>query len=196
MVDSIDVLQILESLVIFGLLYSIYLFVLLISLLIIDGDDKTNLHNYIINKKEEHNNEKDIDNNLIVESTIRDMVDVIVDTCNTRDNIHIMNLDSNWFLHVKSGKKNIECRVYDDKRKQLNIGDKIIFKNNSSEDKVEKNIKKLQLFSDFETALKCGKLKNILPGVKSYRDGLNIYNEIPGYVDKSKDNGVLLIYLE
>jgi ASC-1-like (ASCH) protein len=187
-----------ETLLISLIIYGMYLFTIILFVYLVDDKGivesitrKTRIKKH---KKENVTGDRILDSEIIM-NVMDDMIDKI-DKYENMENIHMMNLDSNWFLHVKSGKKNIECRVYDDKRKQLNIGDKIIFKNNSSEDEVEKNIKKLQLFSDFETALKCGKLKNILPGVKSYRDGLNIYNEIPGYVDKSKDNGVLLIYLE
>ncbi len=42
--------------------------------------------------------------------------------------IHEMKLNSEPFEKIKNGKKDIEVRLYDDKRKLIKIGDRIIFK--------------------------------------------------------------------
>ena len=38
-------------------------------------------------------------------------------------NTHSMKLCEPWYSYVKNGRKNIEGRIYDDKRKLLKIGD-------------------------------------------------------------------------
>ena len=41
--------------------------------------------------------------------------------------IHQMKLNNKPFNMIKNGRKNIELRLYDEKRRKLNIGDEIIF---------------------------------------------------------------------
>lgn len=43
--------------------------------------------------------------------------------------IHRMKLNNKPFTMIKNGRKNIELRLYDEKRRKLNIGDEIIFEN-------------------------------------------------------------------
>lgn len=43
--------------------------------------------------------------------------------------IHEMKLNDNAFNNIKKGLKKFELRLYDDKRKNINIGDTIIFHN-------------------------------------------------------------------
>ena len=40
-----------------------------------------------------------------------------------------MKLNNKPFNMIKNGRKNIELRLYDEKRRKLNIGDEIIFRN-------------------------------------------------------------------
>lgn len=51
---------------------------------------------------------------------------------------HNMKLADKWFNYVKNGKKTIEGRVLDDKRKLLKVGDFIIFTNNDNKELVNK----------------------------------------------------------
>lgn len=43
--------------------------------------------------------------------------------------IHEMKLNNNAFNNIKSGIKKFELRLYDDRRKNINLGDTIIFHN-------------------------------------------------------------------
>ena len=75
---------------------------------------------------------------------------------------HFMNLDSEPFRMMKNGQKTIELRLNDDKRKNLQIGDKIVFENRCSGETLCVEVKALHLFSSFEelyqnlSLLKCG----------------------------------------
>ena len=40
---------------------------------------------------------------------------------------HIMHLDNGSFNSIKNGTKTIEMRLFDDKRKEMSIGDEITF---------------------------------------------------------------------
>ena len=42
--------------------------------------------------------------------------------------IHQMKLNNKPFNMIKNGRKNIELRLYDEKRRKLNIGDEIMVK--------------------------------------------------------------------
>ena len=49
--------------------------------------------------------------------------------------MHEMRLDEKWFKLINNGKKTVEGRINDEKRKLINIGDQIKFinKNNNQE---------------------------------------------------------------
>jgi ASC-1-like (ASCH) protein len=46
--------------------------------------------------------------------------------------IHEMKLNDKPFNDIKTGKKKFELRLYDDKRKKINLGDTIIFRNTTN----------------------------------------------------------------
>ena len=110
-------------------------------------------------------------------------------------NTHRMKLSEPWYTYVKEGKKNIEGRIYDAKRKLLKIGDKIIFTDENNDNEIEKEIIHLKIFENFDSAIRYAKLKNILPGINTYKEGVKLYNSIPGYAEGSKEFGVILIYI-
>ena len=109
---------------------------------------------------------------------------------------HIMKLSEPWFTFIKKGKKKVELRLFDDKRKKLKVGDIIEFKNDISNNFFKKKIKKLKVFNSFEDALKSSKLKNSLPGIKTYAEGIDVYHSIKSYKEGEHKNGVLAIYLK
>lgn len=53
------------------------------------------------------------------------------------------------FMQIKEGSKTVEVRLNDEKRQQLNIGDIIVFKNNKTNELLEKEIVNLKVFNDF-----------------------------------------------
>ena len=76
--------------------------------------------------------------------------------------IHEMKLNSAPFEMIKSGEKTIELRLYDEKRRQVKVGDKIIFTNNTTGETLNTTVAKLHRFDSFEELyktlplLKCG----------------------------------------
>ena len=61
-----------------------------------------------------------------------------------------MKLQSEPFEKIASGKKKVEMRLFDEKRKKLNVGDKIIFSEQGKEEnKLRVKITKLNKFSSF-----------------------------------------------
>ena len=63
---------------------------------------------------------------------------------------------------IKSGKKTIELRLFDEKRQQVKVGDKIVFTNTSTGETLNTTVLKLHRFDSFEELykslplLKCG----------------------------------------
>lgn len=61
-----------------------------------------------------------------------------------------MNLHNGPFESIKSGSKTIEMRLYDERRKTLQVGDTILFTNNSTSEQMLAKIVSLQVFDNFE----------------------------------------------
>ena len=61
-----------------------------------------------------------------------------------------MNLHPEPFAAIKSGLKDIEMRLYDDRRKAINVGDTIVFTNNETWEKLNVEVVNLYRFDNFE----------------------------------------------
>lgn len=76
--------------------------------------------------------------------------------------MHSMKLDSDPFEMIKNGKKTIELRVYDEKRRRIKLGDQIVFTNIANGEILNVTVKKLHCFATFDELykllplLKCG----------------------------------------
>ena len=112
------------------------------------------------------------------------------------DNIFKMNLKQPYFNQMKKGEKTIEGRLYDEKRKKLNVGDNIKF--NNGKNSFIKTISKLETFPSFEEAITEKNYKKLIPNANDKISALKVYTEI--YDDIIKDTnhkeGVLLIYFD
>ena len=63
--------------------------------------------------------------------------------------VHEMKLHESPFKKIKSGKKTVELRLYDDKRRKINIGDKILFTNLTSQEMIAVTVTALYRFESF-----------------------------------------------
>ena len=61
-----------------------------------------------------------------------------------------MKLTNSPFQNIKRGDKDIELRLYDDKRKQLSVGDEIIFTHVDTQEEVVTNIEALLIYPSFD----------------------------------------------
>jgi len=100
-----------------------------------------------------------------------------------------------WYLLVKSGKKPVEIRCLDEKRKLIKVGDELTFTATDGRNPFTKKVKSLKTFTSFRDALKDATLERALPGYESLDDAVELYHSFPGYKEKEKD-GVLAIELE
>jgi ASC-1-like (ASCH) protein len=62
-----------------------------------------------------------------------------------------MRLHPEPFERIKLGEKNIECRLNDEKRRQLSVGDTIVFKNRDDGETLQRTVVALHTFPDFES---------------------------------------------
>ncbi|MBQ3099425.1 MAG: ASCH domain-containing protein [Clostridia bacterium] len=75
---------------------------------------------------------------------------------------HAMRLDPSPFEMIKSGQKTIELRLFDEKRRQVKIGDDVVFTNTATGETLCKRVAGLHLFNNFDELydslplLKCG----------------------------------------
>ena len=65
-----------------------------------------------------------------------------------------MRLHPGPFERIKSGAKKVECRLYDEKRQQLAVGDQIVFVNRADGTEVEREVVALRPFPDFASMFK------------------------------------------
>ncbi len=66
-----------------------------------------------------------------------------------------IHLDDDIFSIVKNGKKNVEVRVNDDKRRKLKIVDEITFlKRSNEDDQIKAIVTNLQYYNNFEELVK------------------------------------------
>lgn len=110
--------------------------------------------------------------------------------------LHEMNLRPGPFEQIAAGKKTIELRLLDEKRKQIAAGDTLEFTNTDSGAKLRCIVKKLHIFSDFAALYaalpleKCGYLPEELATARP-EDMEEYYSP-----EKQKRYGVVGIELE
>ena len=68
--------------------------------------------------------------------------------------LHTMKLFPGPYSMIKSGKKTIELRLFDEKRKQIKIGDSIACTNTETGESLTKRVVKLHRFHSFDALYK------------------------------------------
>ncbi|MBQ7380225.1 MAG: ASCH domain-containing protein [Clostridia bacterium] len=110
--------------------------------------------------------------------------------------IHYMNLHPQPFSMIACGAKTIELRLLDEKRKQICVGDTLVFTNTQDSCTLSCTVKKLHVFTDFEQLYrslpldKCGYLPHEL-ATASPKDMEKYYS-----AEKQKNYGVVGIEIE
>lgn len=84
-----------------------------------------------------------------------------------------MQLSPEPFEMIKSGRKTIELRLWDEKRQNIKIGDTIVFTNTASGETLRTTVLRLHRFDSFEALyhslplLKCGYTEENLAAAKA-----------------------------
>lgn len=110
---------------------------------------------------------------------------------------HLMNLHSSPFEMIRSGKKTIELRLYDEKRRLISIGDEIKFVSSSdSTQSLNCRVIALHKFDSFEDLynnlplLQCGYTENDI--LTASPNDMGVYYS----KEKQKECGVIGIEIE
>ena len=72
----------------------------------------------------------------------------------SQKSIHEMKLNPSPFEAIESGIKNIELRLYDERRQGIRVGDDIIFTNTESGKRMCATVKGLHIFASFDELYK------------------------------------------
>lgn len=113
-----------------------------------------------------------------------------------------MKLDTIYFDYIKNGVKIYETRVYDKKRRELKILEKIKFIDRGDKNRTfEATIVELSYFKNFKEAIEEVGIKKVLPNAKSLAEGIKIYNSFPHgeggtFKDGAKKYGVIRFKIE
>lgn len=106
--------------------------------------------------------------------------------------IHNLRLNPRSFQKIKAGNKIIETRLFDEKRKNIKIGDILIFENTETNERLDKKVEDILMAKSFEELVSFRDIAQF--GYDSKIDFLNnvksIYSEA-----KEKEFGVVGIVL-
>lgn len=77
---------------------------------------------------------------------------------------------------IRNGRKTVEGRVYDAKRRRMKTGDTIVFTVAESGETFRRQIKALRKYNTLEAYLTAEGYDNCLPGVSSFEEAVRLYN--------------------
>ena len=112
-----------------------------------------------------------------------------------RVSIHEMSLKNIYFNDILIGKKTVEIRIFDKKRQKINVGDRILFKDEKGERNCLKIVNQIFRFDDFKKAIEFFGIENVLPGCSSVEEGVLVYENIPSYSESVKEYGCVCFVL-
>ena len=108
--------------------------------------------------------------------------------------MHKMKLQNDPFIKIKNKTKTIEMRVYDEKRRKINVEDLIEFTNINTKEKMLVKVKNIYLYKDFDELYKNHDKVSIgyeQNDIVNPNDMSIYYNE-----EDIKENGVVGIEIE
>lgn len=105
--------------------------------------------------------------------------------------IHTMHLVPSAFIRMKEGRKTVELRLYDEKRKQIEVGDSISFTSTESGEELLVEVIGLHTFASFDQLYKTLPLESLgytkeEVTLASAKDMEEFYSP-----EKQKEHGVL-----
>jgi len=112
---------------------------------------------------------------------------------------HRMKLRPAPFESIRRGKKTVELRLYDEKRRSIAVGDKIIFINTENEDeRIEAKVIRLHRASSFEELFKTVPTEKCGFDATECKDDSTCAKKMREYYteEQEKENGVVGIELE
>ena len=109
---------------------------------------------------------------------------------------HQLTLRKIYIDQIRRGEKTVEVRIFSGPIWKYQRGNTLrFFYQQNPLDDVVCDILDVQKFSSFLDLLRAVGASKCLPGVKTLDEAVEIYNKIPGYVERANRNGVAAIFL-
>ncbi len=108
-----------------------------------------------------------------------------------------MKLDTIYFNFIKNGEKLYETRVFDTKRREIKLLDRVKFVDRGDKKRsFEAVITELSYFNTFKEAIETVGIKKVLPNARTLKEGVELYHSFPHgeggtFKDGAKKYGVL-----
>ena len=118
-------------------------------------------------------------------------------TCSLGSNLHIMKLEHKWYEHIVNGRKTVEGRLYDEKRRKIGIGDCIVFKPvgcSKCNTLLYTVVLGLRRYNSFREMLEKEGIEHVLPDIHSLDEGVKVYRKYYSAEDEER-YGVVAIEL-
>lgn len=103
-------------------------------------------------------------------------------------------INRNIFEAIKNGRKKIETRVATKKYRNIKAGDTIILVCGNK--RIKKKVKKIELFKSITAILKKYKPAAINPKIHTADEAKTMWYSFPGYKEKIKKCGLVVMLLE
>lgn len=107
-----------------------------------------------------------------------------------------LSLKQCYFDAIKSGIKTVEGRLNSHKFKDLKSGMTIIFSSVDTHETIICTVISIHVYATFEEMLIHEGLENMLPGVTSLDEGVNLYENFEGYCEGVRKVGALAITIQ
>ncbi|AXK60327.1 ASCH domain-containing protein [Candidatus Chromulinivorax destructor] len=107
-----------------------------------------------------------------------------------------LSLRQCYFDAIKSGLKTVEGRLNSHKFKDLRPGMQINFSSIDTHETIICTVASIHVYANFKEMLIHEGLENMLPGVTSLDEGVNLYENFEGYREGVKKVGALAITIQ
>lgn len=106
------------------------------------------------------------------------------------------HLKSEHFNNIRNGTKTYEVRVFDKKRREINVNDKLTMIENNTNNKFDVIVEEITLYKTFKEAILYAGLQKVLPSVVDLDSAVELYESFPGYKENAKKYGVVCFKLK
>lgn len=107
-----------------------------------------------------------------------------------------LKLQDQYFHAIVSGIKTVEGRLNSPKFKDVQVGMPICFSSESTEQTIVCIVEVIDRYQNFQDMLLAQGVGNMLPGVTSFEQAVDMYESFPGYKDKVASCGVIAIKIK
>jgi len=111
-----------------------------------------------------------------------------------KHSLRIRQADNFVFDLIKNGEKTIETRAATDKYRKIKEGDILVFVCN--DDKLEKEIEKVDYYKSIDEITKAIDFKKIMPFVDSIEEMKQVYYSFPDYREKIRKFGLIVFFFK